>query len=1068
MGMPMLLYTKFLTPQRRAGVTVRPQLLHHLRSSLDRRMILISAPPGYGKTTLLAEFAARAEMPLLWYQLDSADSDPGVFLTYLTEGLRRVTSSPISEGAAPFGAAVHALLGSTEPHPPERILTALINELGRAELDELIVVLEDYHLVTNPIVHALVDAFIESAPPSLHLVISSRNDPPLATARLRARGMLTELRAPDLRLTPEEVAELLRRVAPNLPDDSARVLSDKTEGWPAGVQLALSSLAHKRQDEAQQLIAELGGSSRSIFEYLVEESFRQQPPEVQAFLMCTSVLGQMNATACNVVGERVDSQAMLEQIERSNLFLLSLDERREWYRYHHLYREFLRAKLYREDPTTAKRVQHAAGAYYESIGELETAASHYLQAADHESAVRVIAELAPGYFDSGRVQRLSQLLSALPQSALRANPQLLLYQGAVLRRLGQVGAAQIRFADARASFAALGQTSGVCRSLIELSVTSRSQGDYRRAHSLAAEALSYTTPDQHDERARALMALAQSVGFLQGTDRGRALAEEAVREMDLAGNTIAPGQRAHLLWALGQVCWWHGDPQAAVARCREALYILPDELSPIAARVFMTLATPYLYWGELNAALDYARKGLAIATKLQLQELLPQALCIVGSALTRQGHYAQAEELLRQAIELSRGLGMESYTEIVASADLAFNLCQQGRVDEARQVAEVALWTHAEGSDTYEVCVCRSVLADVWLDAGQMETAERLFEGMLELEERRQFRIPLAMVYFGLAYIYLQTNRRSMGMEMLAKSLDLIAPTNLYQLYVDQGQRAQVVCRAALTARLYPEFVGRVLAALGSHIAPISRPCIEVRCLGTFRVFQNGTEVTQERWVSAKARDLLAYFVTIRHDRVPLDRVVEALWPDADPGRGKAAFHTALYRLRHALQVPERASKFILPEAGEYKLDAGCFSVDVEEFEHAIKEARAHSGAEAAEWYERAVSLYGGDYLDNLYYDWCLSERDRLRNDCLAALRTLISHYASTDLRRAVAFGQKALSIDPLLEDIHHQMMECYNRLGDRAAGIRQYRQLEQALRNHLDIEPDETAKRLYRKLVEP
>jgi tetratricopeptide (TPR) repeat protein len=356
------------------------------------------------------------------------------------------------------------------------------------------------------------------------------------------------------------------------------------------------------------------------------------------------------------------------------------------------------------------------------------------------------------------------------------------------------------------------------------------------------------------------MALARSAGFLQGTDRGRALAEEAVQEMELAGSAVAPTQRAGLLLALGQICWWHGDPQATVSHCREALRILPDVLSPIVARAFITLVTPYLYWGELDTALDYAQKGLDMATQLQLQELLPASYSALGNVLTQRGQHTRAEEFFRQAIELSRGLGLESYAQIMASGDLAFNLCRQVRVDEARQVAEAALWAHAESADTYEVCVCRSVLADVWLDAGQLETAERLYEGMLELEERRQFRIPLGMVYFGLAYICLQTGRRAAGVEMERKSLDLIAPTNTCQLYLDQGQRALIVCRAAQTARLCPEFVGRVLAAFGPHAAPVPRPVIEVRCLGPLRVFQNGAEVTQEQWVSAKARELLAYF----------------------------------------------------------------------------------------------------------------------------------------------------------------------------------------------------------------
>jgi two-component SAPR family response regulator len=176
------------------------------------------------------------------------------------------------------------------------------------------------------------------------------------------------------------------------------------------------------------------------------------------------------------------------------------------------------------------------------------------------------------------------------------------------------------------------------------------------------------------------------------------------------------------------------------------------------------------------------------------------------------------------------------------------------------------------------------------------------------------------------------------------------------------------------------------------------------------------------------------------------------------------AFHTALYRLRHALQAPERASKFIIAEAGEYRLDSECFSVDVDDFDRCIREAQAVSGDKSFRGHEQAVSVYAGEYLDNLYYDWCLPERDRLREACLGALRALVAHYATADPQRVIAFGQQAIAIDPLLEDIHLEMMQCYHRVGDRAAVARQYRQLEQVLRDHLGIDPNGVAQALYRK----
>jgi two-component SAPR family response regulator len=374
--------------------------------------------------------------------------------------------------------------------------------------------------------------------------------------------------------------------------------------------------------------------------------------------------------------------------------------------------------------------------------------------------------------------------------------------------------------------------------------------------------------------------------------------------------------------------------------------------------------------------------------------------------------------------------------------------------------------------DAYEVYVCRSVLADVALEKEMFERAEALYLELVEVGERRQFRIPLALVYLGLAYIHLESGQKETGIEHANRALRLMEPTRAFQLFIDQGERSRVVCNALVEAGQRTPFVERVLENMPTQrrkaaVSLADPSAIVVRCLGSFRVQVGGEEVTQERWVSAKARDLLAYFVTFRGERIPSDRPYEAIWVEK-PGRGMTAFHTALTRLRNALRTQEPAPRFVLVEAGEYHLDAARFSIDVDEFDSALANARAATGDETtARWLEHAIGLYQGEYLQNLYYDWLFPERRRLAQEYLGALRQLADfHFSYERYTRSLDLLHRALRVDNLLEDLHCQAMRVYAALGDRSGLMRQYQELMEVLTSELDIEPLPGTKKLYDRLL--
>jgi len=1068
----ILLHTKFLVPRQTTDLLPRPHLVEWLENQTDKQLILISAPAGYGKTTLLTDFLDASNLPFAWYQLDVNDSDPTVFLTYLIEALRRMKDAPDSVTNA-LGKTAQSLLDSSDTSiSPQRVLTVLINELTE-QLDGVwLLILEDYHYVTNPAVHQLVDFLLENAPSGLRLVISTRVDPPIALARLRARGLLAELRAPSLRFREEEVKSWLEKNLPELSTDNMNLLRDKTEGWVAALQIIRSSLSGKDAQERDEVLAGLSGTQQFVFEYLAEEVFRRLPDETRQFLLRTSILSQMDASACNAVAGIQASQTTLQQLEKQNLFINSLDLNRHWYRYHYLFRDFLYNRLQREGPEKVKKLEKIAGAHYEGQGELEIAYAHFLAGDDYDSAARVISVFAADFVERGRVEILHRYLNALPDDAIRANPELLLQHGNAHWRLGQAGLAITSFEEARSAFSGMGNSRGICRALTRLAEVNRAQGHYRQAQHLATEALSYTNEGDHAARAEALLALAKSTGFLTGMDQGRALAEQAIEESRRAIELLSPLSRANYLQSLGQICWWHGDPQASVRYCQEALQLAPEGISPIAAQAYVSMTTPYLYWRELDKALEYAERGLEIAQTLHLKELLPSAYTALGNVLTRLGETARAETSLRQAMNIGQQLGLASFEQMMATGFLAYNLCGQGRVDEARQLTEGVLWSYTGNPDTYEAYVCRSVLADVALESNQLNKAEALYTELVEVGERRQFRIPLAMVYFGLAYIHLETNRRESGLKFARKTLHLIETAKVFQLFLDQGDRSRVVSQALIEAGEQSPFLERVLENLPEEsstvqISIVAEHAVNVETLGSFRVFVKGEEISQERWVSAKARDLLAYFITFRNERIPVERAVDAIW--GERGSSRTAFHTALSRLRSALRNGDESHRFIFVETGEYWLDASRFRIDMDEFDVALAKARASTDtSNAVTWYQNAVEVYKGEYLQNLYYEWVFPERRRAVQAYMSALQELITHFASDlDPKLALRYFEKAMQIDNLNESLYCQAMLAYANLGNRRGIVSIFQQLKELLHQELDSEPLARTSQLYQELLE-
>src|SRR5436305_12036605 len=433
-----ILATKLYLPRLRPNVVSRPRLIERLNEGLHRNLTLIAAPAGFGKTTLISQWVTSCDRQVAWLSLDEGDSDPTRFLTYLVAALRTI--------APTLGEGVLGALQSPQPPPPEAMLTALLNDLTTIS-DDFVLVLDDYHVLDAKAVDHALTYLVEHLPPQMHLVIATREDPPLPLARLRAGGQLTELRVTDLRFTPSEAAEFLNQVMGlTLSAQDIAALERRTEGWIVGLQLA--ALSMQGHQDVPGFIRAFAGDHRYIVDYLVEEVLQRQPEPVRRFLLQTSILDRLSGPLCDAVTGQEEGNARLEALERGNFFVVPLDDTRHWYRYHHLFAEVLSAQLLAEQPDQVATLHRRASAWYEQHGSTVDAIRHALAAFDFGRAADLVELAVPAMARSRQEATVLGWLKALPDELVRARPVLSVHYAGALLLHGVLAGVEARLRDA--------------------------------------------------------------------------------------------------------------------------------------------------------------------------------------------------------------------------------------------------------------------------------------------------------------------------------------------------------------------------------------------------------------------------------------------------------------------------------------------------------------------------------------------------------------------------------------------------------------------------------------------
>ncbi len=686
-----VLATKLYIPPPRAQLVLRPRLIERLNEGRRSKLTLISAPAGFGKTTLISEWVAGGKKPVAWLSLDEADSDPTRFLTYLLTALQAIVPN--------LGEGLLSALQSPQSAPTESILTAFLNSISTIS-DDFILVLDDYHLIDAKAVDHAITFLLEHLPTHMHLVITTREDPNLPLARLRASNQLTELRVSDLRFTPSEIADFLNQVIDlKLSSQEVAVLETRTEGWIAGLQLAVLSMQHHQ--DVPGFIQAFAGDHRYIVDYLVEEVLQRQPEAIRGFLLQTSILDRLNGSLCDALTGQPGGKAQLDALQRGNFFLIPLDDQRHWYRYHHLFADVLLMLLNTEQPDQVHALHRRASVWYEQNGLAADAIRHALAGQDFERVADLIERAVPAMRRSRQESTVLGWLQMLPNKLFQRRPVLSVHHAAALLSSGKLEGVETRLRDAE-RWLDMVASKGEKLSSVEMVVVDEEEflslpgliAVFRAAHALA-------------------------LGDVRDCVKHAWLALDLLPDENDHGRGAASG-------LLGLAYWTSGNLEAAqqsYAECITRLQRVGHTSDTVGINI--ALANIQMVQGRLREAMSTYKQGLQLATAQGGLVLRGAADMYVGMGELKQEHNdlsAATQHLLKsQEFGEFAGLPQNQYRWRVAMAQIRQ---AQGDFDGALELLLEAERLYV--SDFFpNVRPIAALKARVWVAQGRLAEALR-------------------------------------------------------------------------------------------------------------------------------------------------------------------------------------------------------------------------------------------------------------------------------------------------------------------------------------------------------
>jgi LuxR family maltose regulon positive regulatory protein len=1045
----MTVLTRVMVPARRPGWVRRQRLLDGLFRSLDYKLTLVSAAAGYGKTTLLADFAHDVELPVCWLTLDPEDSDPAQFLSSLVLS--------ISQRFREVGASTRAALAGGVA--PGDAVGVLLNELVESAPQLFLLILDDFHEVDSAEIASLLDRLLRLLPAHVHLIIGSRAMPPINYVRLTAKQEVIVLPAEELRFTGTETAALLEQnYNLSMRAGDAEALAKRMAGWVTGIVLATQQMT--RQLAYQQALAQ--GDLDIVYAYLAEEVLGQQPPYVRDFLLQTAVLRWMTVDLCNALLHRDDAAQVFGVLEAQHLFLerIEEDEGALRFRYHPLFHEFLLEQLAKWDPERLAILRREAARLNAEEGDAEEAIRLYLDAGEMAEVAPLMNSLAPDLFNQGRHSTLLDWHKALGEQATSA-PMLQI----------QVAKACFARGDTAQALMLLQAIENSAAGLEVLPEVWLQRGFIWYRQGKIEEAMETLRPIKKGYANRGIQAYASRITGLCLLQQGKVdeAHEHLVQALEIYEQLAdLPNQRRVL------------TDLSAVAFCLRKVQS-PLDYQDRALEIARGLGHPHDLVTPLNNAAygRYLAGDFGEANRLYQEALdhshqaglrRDEAVVLLGQAdlLADADEYEAAADLFREAVDLARPAGEPS---IRAYAEIGLAACARlaGDLDGALGWLKRASAASAQGGDGRYSMERGLVL----LARHEPQAARAAFVLARDGWEAKHDSGGVAIAELGLAEATRQLGDEPEALRALDRALATDSGcAGLGARFAIQARRLPELMAFGWAGGANPVAMGKLrdrinaltdsLPAVGlGGATSAAEMTLQVFALGTGRVIQSGVEITAADWRRAAARSL--FFYIIDRSRVQREEVCRCFWPDVPENKARSRFYAALHDARQA--VGKDRLEYDQDES-VYRADlSGGGIYDVAAFEDAIADALARAaGQERLDGLLRGVALYAGPYLEDLDEDWVLERRRQLE---LTYLQVLIElgdcYYAVRDSTEAEAWYRQALEMDSYREDVHRKVMLALVQGGRRAEALRQYQICADTLGRELGVEPDPATQALYR-----
>jgi LuxR family maltose regulon positive regulatory protein len=1065
---------KITPPSRRPEIVSRPRLIESLYDQFDQKLILVVAPAGYGKTTLLLDLATNSDVPVCWLTLDSLDQDPQRFLNYVVASVANCFPTFGKESLAALESMV-----SVEADG-ERLLIAITNEIRARIFEHFVLVLDDYHLVdVSADIRRLVSRFVQLAGENVHLLLASRSLPTIPDMPLLvARGLVSGLGFEDLAFLPEEISRYVIQNSGRLISEAdARQIADETEGWIAAIHLTntLTSL---------HVPARPFSAFADLFDFFASEVLDRQPPSIRQFLLVTSLFEAFDADLCQAVLDPLLPDgprpwgALIAAVQANNVFTVPLGHDGRWIRYHNMFKQFLVAQLLYEQPTLSWHIQKQLARYYEDNQAWEEALHLYDSLGDNEGLVGVFAKAGFHFINSGKILTLANWLSRVPAGLQNENPIILSLQGAVNITQGNTQ--------------------------LGISLLSRAQELFRQADDGPNLALTLT------RRANAY----RQTGQVQQTLKD---AEEALRLTESLSSREDRATFAEAMRVKGQAEFRLDNIEGALASMQTALRVYSDlgmeaNIPIIEMEIGMLLRNR----GDHQSALQYYESALQVWERTGNLGWKASLLNNMGVLHQHEGRYVEAFSTFEDALAAAEQSGFVRTQALVYNSlgDLLYDLqdleqssyCHTKALELANQLGDSFLIFY---EDLARIRLARTT--------GQPEKAYELIQSLMASEtSHTSYRLAQLKAEEGFCLLRLERAREAAGkireamqlflqggrtQEVCTLRLWLVAAlgelnpdaaTAEFEMLMSQGCGAQAggsLYIAAITCQTWLDellqegdpphealrkfmvavqkqsdelaLVRRQLRQVSKRVA-ISAPKLEIRALGPSQVSRDGRALTLSDWQTHEARDL--FFFLMFSPPQTKEQIALAFWPDISPARLKMRFKTNIYRIRQAL-----GQNVITFDDEFYKFNRSVdHSCDVDNFHDLLGAARsAVDPQQAVRSLKSAIDLVQGPFLADMDSLWVTDIRTTVSREYGSALFDLAEKYLEVgDPENCLLVSQRAMSLDPLEERIHRLRMNAFAALRDRPGLARQYQECKDVLERELGIPPSHETAMLYERLL--